>query len=283
MISLFAQGELLDQETTMTKHAKILALAFAAASSIALSSTALADGPAVSAVNGKFSLEGGNFDGKSGQAMQGTIAAPIGNAFGVQFDTAFGNTNSKDFSGYGAHAFWRDPARGLVGLTGSATRFDNLDVRRFGAEAEGYFGDFTLRARAGHQNGDFKDGSYYSAGARWYANSNLMLGIAGEHAVDRSIGHLTAEWQISIPSLPGLAVFLDAAKGSNSFDQTLVGVRYYFGTDKTLIRRHRQDDPDSLLGDSLISNQQQYRQRQQAAAASATGPAVCPPMSVVCI
>lgn len=169
-----------------------------------------------------------------------------------------------------------------MGLTGSATRFDNLDVRRFGAEAEGYFGDFTLRARAGHQNGDFKDGSYYSAGARWYANSNLMFGIAGEHAVDRSIGHLTAEWQISTPSLPGLAVFLDAAKGSNSFDQTLVGVRYYFGSNKTLIQRHRQDDPDSLLGDSLISNQQQYRQRQQAAAA-ATGPAVCPPMSVVCI
>lgn len=127
-----------------------------------------------------------------------------------------------------------------------------------------------------------KDGSYYSAGARWYATSNLMFGVTGEHAVDRSIGHISAEWQVSTPSLPGLAVFLDAAKGSNSFDQTLVGVRYYFGANKTLVQRHRQDDPDSLLGDSLISNQQQYRQRQQAAAA-ASGPAACPPMSVVCI
>ncbi len=260
----------------MTKHSKLLAFAIAAVSSIALSSAAFADSPAVSAVNGKVSLEGGNFDGKSGQAMQGTIAAPLGNAFGLQFDTAFGNTNSKDFSGYGAHAFWRDPAKGLVGLTASATRFDNLDVRRFGAEVEGYFGDLTLRGRAGHQNG------YYSAGARWYATSNLVFGVAGEHAVDRSIGHITAEWQLSTPSLPGLALFLDAAKGSNSFDQTLIGVRYYFGSNKTLIQRHRQDDPDSLLGDSLISNQQQYRQRQQATAAS-TGPAVCPPMSVVCI
>ena len=267
---------------TMTKHSKLLAFAIAAISSIALSSAAFADSPAVSAVNGKVSLEGGNFDGKSGQAVQGTIAAPLGNAFGLQFDTAFGNTNSKDFSGYGAHAFWRDPAKGLVGLTASATRFDNLDVRRFGAEVEGYFGDLTLRGRAGHQNGDFKDGSYYSAGARWYATSNLVFGVAGEHAVDRSIGHITAEWQLSTPSLPGLALFLDAAKGSNSFDQTLIGVRYYFGSNKTLIQRHRQDDPDSLLGDSLISNQQQYRQRQQATAAS-TGPAVCPPMSVVCI
>ena len=76
---------------TMTKHSKLLAFAIAAVSSIALSSAAFADSPAVSAVNGKVSLEGGNFDGKSGQAVQGTIAAPLGNAFGLQFDTAFGN------------------------------------------------------------------------------------------------------------------------------------------------------------------------------------------------
>lgn len=268
----------------MTKHSKLIALALAAAATLSLSSGAVASEPAVSQVNGKVSLEGGDFDGKGGQAMQGNIALPIGHSFGLQLDTAFGSTNSKDFSGYGAHAFWRDPARGLVGLTASATRFDNLDVRRVGAEAEGYFGNVTLRGRAGHQNGDFKDGSYYSAGARWYANSNLVFGVAGEHAVDRSIGHVTAEWQIATPSLPGLAVFLDAAKGSNSFDMTLVGVRYYFGANKTLIQRHRQDDPDSLLGDSFISNQQQYRQRQQAQAdAAAAQAAACPPLSVLCI
>lgn len=248
----------------------------------ALSFSVMADGPAVSSINGKVSLEGGDYDGKGGQAMQAAIAVPIGNAFGLQFDTALGNAGGKSFSGFGSHAFWRDPSRGLVGLTASSSRFDNLDVRRVGAEAEGYFGPFTLRARAGHQSGDYMSGAYYSVGARWYANSNLMFGVSGDHATSRSVGHLTAEWQLPTPSLPGLALYLDAAKGGGRFDQTIVGVRYYFGGSKTLIERHRRDDPDNLLSESLFSNQQQYRQRQDAAAKAVPAATACPPMSLGC-
>lgn len=250
----------------------------------ALSISAFADGPAVSGLNGKVSLEGGNFDGNSGQAIQAAFAAPIGNSFGLQLDTAFGNVNSKGFSGFGAHGFWRDPAKGLIGITAAALRYDNLDVRRYGAEAEGYFGPFTLRARAGYQNSDWKDGSYYSLGARWYATQNVMLSVSGERAVDRNIGHISAEWQVATPSLPGLALFFDAAKGNHDYDMATVGVRYYFGGNKSLIQRHRQDDPDNLLGDALASGQVQYQQRKDAAAAAAAAAAnQCPPGSVLCI
>ena len=82
--------------------------------------------------------------------------------------------------------------------------------------------------------------------------------------------------------LAGLALFLDAAKGSNDFDMATVGVRYYFGANKSLIQRHRQDDPDNLLIEAMTSGQQQYQQRKDAAAAAAVTPA-CPPMSVACI
>lgn len=249
-----------------------------------LSLSAYADGPAVSSINGKVSLEGGNYNHNGGQAIQAAIAAPLGNSFGLQLDTAFGGTDGKDFSGFGAHAFWRDPSRGLVGLTASALRYDNFDVRRYGAEAEGYFGPFTLRGRAGYQNSDWKDGAYYSLGARWYATQDLMVSISGEHAVNRNIGHVTAEWQVPSRSLPGLALFIDAAKGNKDFDMAIVGVRYYFGGNKSLIQRHRQDDPDNLLGDSLTSGQMQYQQRKDAAAAAAAAAAnQCPPGSLLCV
>ena len=265
-----------DTKTMKTRTSLLLAAL------LALSLSAFADGPAVSAINGKVSIEGGNFDGNGGQAIQAAIAAPLGNSFGLQLDTAFGSANSKDFSGFGGHAFWRDPARGLLGVTASTLRYDNLDVRRYGAEAEGYFGAFTLRGRAGYQNSDWKDGAYYSLGARWYATQDIMVSVSGERSVNRNIGHVSAEWQISTPSLPGLALFLDAAKGSNDFDMATVGVRYYFGANKSLIQRHRQDDPDNLLIEAMTSGQQQYQQRKDAAAAAAVTPA-CPPMSVACI
>ena len=103
-------------------------------------------------------------------------------------------------------------------------------------------------------------------------------------AVNRNIGHITAEWQVPSRSLPGLALFLDAAKGNKDFDMAIVGVRYYFGGNKSLIQRHRQDDPDNLLGDSLTSGQMQYQQRKDAAAAAAAAAAnQCPPGSLLCV
>lgn len=261
---------------TMTIRTSLVASALAV-----LSFSALAE-PAVSTINGKVSIETGSFDAKSGNALQGAIALPVGNAFGLQFDTAFGSLDSKGFSGFGAHGFWRDPSRGLLGLTASTLRYDNLDVRRYGVEAEGYYGKFTVRGRAGYQNTDFKDGGYYNLGARWYAYNNLMLSVSGERVVNQNIAHVSAEWQVSTPSLPGLAFFLDAAKGNNNYDQALVGVRYYFGSHKSLIQRHRQDDPDDLLGSSLTSGQLQYQQRKDAAAA-ANARLACPPMSLACV
>jgi len=51
-----------------------------------------------------------------------------------------------------------------------------------------------------------------------------------------------------IHALPGLSVFAEAAAFGAGLKYGLVGFRYYFGADKTLIRRQREDDPPSTTG-----------------------------------
>ena len=45
----------------------------------------------------------------------------------------------------------------------------------------------------------------------------------------------------------GLSLFANASKGDNDYDHVIGGIRYYFGKQKSLIERHRKDDPPSLL------------------------------------
>ena len=80
---------------------------------------ARAEGPAVSALNGKASAEGGvtGTDGYSSGVgtAKGSIAAPLGYNFGVQFDALAGTAFNSGFGGGTAHLFWRDPEIGLFG------------------------------------------------------------------------------------------------------------------------------------------------------------------------
>ena len=50
------------------------------------------------------------------------------------------------------------------------------------------------------------------------------------------------EWQ---PEASNFTLFADATFGDNSHNSVFGGIRYYFGTQKTLVRRHREDDPEN--------------------------------------
>ena len=222
-----------------------------ALAALCVTSGAIAAGPAVSSINGKVSVEGGNFDGHGGALAAGSLSLPVGHAFGVQLDAAAGSVHSTSAGGFGVHAFWRDPDRALFGLTASSSRLEHADTRRVGVEGEAYFQNVTVRSRVGHQDGDGKNGNYFNLGARWYITPNMMVSVGGERVVERNFGRIGAEWQVNTPSMPGLALYLDAAKGEKHYDAVVVGVRYYFGETKSLVQRHRRDDPDSLLGESI--------------------------------
>lgn len=210
---------------------------------------ARAEDPAVSGMNGKVSVEGGNYDGTDGSVLQGSFSAPLGHSFGVQLDGATGRYLNANYNGTGIHMFWRDPDRGLLGLIGSNQSLGSIGQNRAGVEAEAYFSSVSLRLRAGHQDGDVRNGDFTGVQARWYVNENVAINLGYEHAPGQDDSKLGVEWQPDVSSLPGISLFAETETASNNYDRSVIGLRYYFGTKKTLIQHHRHDDPDTLLPD----------------------------------
>lgn len=193
---------------------------------------------------------------------------------------------SQTVLGVGAHLFWRDPKMGLAGLTASYNHFSKLSdasdqewfrgsyggellpersVTRVGVEGELYLDQFTIGANAGWQviNLEFSDyvkanstnvpkdksdGLYGGINFSWYATDNLMLsaGVAADHNTDY-VASAGVEWAPALNSFHGLSVFADTSFGDNDYVSGMVGLRFYFGDNKSLKERHRYDDPVNNL------------------------------------
>ena len=121
---------------------------------------------AVSTTN--FKAEGlyGNVDGQKVKGVGGSASVPVGGDFGLQIDGLAGEINPEDFQGVGLHVFWRDPARGLLGLTTSYTELADIGATRVGVEGEYYRDRFTLAAYGAHQSGDIDNSGYVWCAAR---------------------------------------------------------------------------------------------------------------------
>ena len=220
--------------------------------------------PAVSALNGKVSVFGGKQDGNgSSQSLfgvVGSLSVPMGFAYGLQIDAAAGSGASTGFYGIGGHLFWRDPAKGLLGLYGSYFKWDltrgatnGFTVGKIGVEGAAYLGRFSLEGLATYQSGS-ASGFNGKAVVAYYPTDNLRLD-AGVRQVagPGTMGLVDAEWRPLDTS--GLTLFASGAIGQNSYSQFLAGARYYFGdANKSLIDRHRQDDPaPDFSGDMSIA------------------------------
>ncbi len=210
---------------------------------------AFAQGPAVSGINGKVEGVLGNADGETAKVLGGSVTVPLGPSFGLQLDGALGNID-EDLYGMGFHLFTRDPEKYLLGITGLTADLDGFDVHRIGVEGEYYLQKFTIVGIAGQQFGDTDDNLHMNIDLRYYPIDNLMISTGGSLA-DKQQGklHLGAEYQV----VKGFAVYADLAMGENDYDHALFGVKYYFGQEKTLIKRHREDDPDNNIVYGLLS------------------------------
>jgi len=240
--------------------------AFALLLGSAYAGTAWADGPAVSTVNEKISVEGGDLGGHGAGIAQGSITFPVTHSFGAQFDFAAGDGHGYGLWGAGAQGFWRDPTAGLAGLF--VTHSDHGDapparkplsgagvyVNRYGIEGEQYFGRFTPGVAAGYQDGIFLDkkGGFAVLDLGWYPVDNFNLSGGGDLNSAHSRVLLGAEYQLGlIPALPGLTAFTEAALSGQRDSYALVGFRIYFGPNKTLMRRQREDDPGATIIDTM--------------------------------
>jgi hypothetical protein len=213
--------------------------------------------PAVSGLNGKFSLEGGarGSDSAGGSALgiaQGSISVPLGGSFGLQVDGGGAQTRNTFLGGGAAHLFWRDPQIGLVGPIVALMGGGGASVGWYGGEAELYKGIFTLRALAGYQSarspfGEAFDGGFWQGRLTVYPTNDLALAVGGGQSAGFSLGRASLEWQPDFIASHNVSLFVDSSAGDSGSWRVTSGVRFYFGPEKTLIRRHREDDPTSTV------------------------------------
>jgi hypothetical protein len=207
--------------------------------------------PAVSGLNGKIEGSGGYLedDDADGGRFHGvaTLSLPLGCLIGAQIDLAGGDLDGDGFFGAGGHLFIRDPASYLVGIHGQYIDLDGDDIFRIGPEFEIYLDQFTISGVLGFEGVDDFDTDDVVGGieASYYITDNFKVGAGYRHYIDLDVGALTMEFQ---PENFPLSIFADAMAGSDDFVSVSGGFRFYFGgEDKSLIRRHREDDPAHLF------------------------------------
>jgi hypothetical protein len=222
---------------------------------------------AVSAPNGKLAGFVGTVDNEFAVGGTGSYAVPLSGPWGAQLDGMLGTAGGGTFYGVGGHLFWRDPSKGLIGATasyvgwaggattigdGGLTPFADItgaSVGKIGIEAESYLGRVSLEGGASYQFGT-STGLAGHATAAFYPTDNLRLDLNYSYlqGPGSSVG-AGLEW---MPNGKALSFFATASVNQSSNWTVLGGVKVYFGDqNKTLINRHREDDPDNLLPTDL--------------------------------
>jgi len=213
--------------------------------------------PAVSGLNGKAAILGGSFDGDGGALADLSVSLPLGHSFGFQADGLFGYI-SGDQEGVAAgagHLFWRDPGIGLLGGYGAIMSIGDEEFYRYAGEAQLYLGQLALEGFLGQDEADLDDGIFWQGIAAYYLSEDLRLsgGVSYSNWRDDelsgpgTVGVLGFEYQASRNEQYGLSLFGEGRSDGDDFNAIWGGVRLYFGDNKSLIRRHREDDPSGLV------------------------------------
>ncbi|MEA2981359.1 MAG: hypothetical protein QOF09_3182 [Alphaproteobacteria bacterium] len=238
---------------------------------------------AVDGFNSKFEGLGGSFADKSIYGAKGSLSIPLGGQFGAQVDGAIGSFDNRTFGIVGGHLFWRNPAQGLIGIYANHTtwdRYGGAHVSQVAGEGELYSGRWTLQGIAGVEFGNTAANAttnsttvgsvtttttvvdFYDVKTRFFDQVNLAYYIqpdwkafvghrylGGKHALAAG-----TEWAMPLGGGRMASLFAEGRIGEDNFRGIWGGGKFYFGQkDKTLIQRHRQDDPINWTPDSLFS------------------------------
>ncbi|MGE0007114.1 MAG: hypothetical protein AB7S92_16180 [Parvibaculaceae bacterium] len=216
---------------------------------------------AVSSFNGKLEAGAGyadreEFDGDFAFEAGGSLSFPLGCMLGLQLDV--GVSDKLDDTQYGgiAHLFIRDPESYLFGITGGVLDGEDVNLIPIGPEVELYLGNFSLEAWGGYLNidpdhGGSDDSGFLIADAAFYLTDDFRVSVGGK-IVDDYEG-LRAGFEYQFTDSP-MSLYGKAEYGDNDYFTLLGGLKFYFGgEDKSLIRRHREDDPRNRTLDLFLN------------------------------
>lgn len=248
--------------------------------------------PAVDNFNAKFEGLGGSIGGRSLAGAAGSLTFPLQSPqYGFQLDGAAGSLDGDAFGAVAGHLFWRNPSQALFGLYGSFTswdRFGGVHVGQVAAEGEYYYGRFTLQGIAGVEFGNTVSNTQsslftipvggggaiagtstlttttqgFSIGTRffdqinlkYYLNDYLSAYVGHRYLGGRNAAALGGEVAFPLGRAVLGSAFVEARVGEADFHGIWGGVKLYFGPDdKSLIARHRKEDPNNWSVDTLFS------------------------------
>ncbi len=228
-------------------------------------SKALTQAPAVDGINGKAEALGGSLAGHTLLGAAGSFSIPLAYQYGLQVDGLVGTLRNDFLGGVAVHAFWRDPARGLVGAYGSFSyleRFGGARLGHFGLEGALYIGRATLEGVIGVQSGsrvsgavgrftetiDLKTRFFDRVDLAYYLSDDVRLAIGHRYTGGRHQLAVGGEWGFPVFGDRMAALFVEGRLGQGNLDSVWGGIRVYTGQKpKSLIRRHREDDPGNAL------------------------------------
>ena len=187
----------------------------------------------------------------------GSIAVPLGYRFGLQADVGYSDNEIDGLGNVaapsaGVHLFWRDPSQGRLGLYGEWLHLNaegGSDFQLGGFDAEKYWDRVTLAAFVGASDGDLVDTQFVSrASFAYYPTDDLQLQIGHLHILDSHTLFVGGEWAIKPIEAAATSLYLDASLHEGGDTSVMLGLRLYLGKkNRTLIQRHREDDPQSIL------------------------------------
>lgn len=209
--------------------------------------------PAVSAPNGKFELDVGGLSDPSSAIFRAgaSFSLPVGDTFGLQGDLAVGSFADEWVGGGALHAFTRDPSSYLIGVTAGVVAADGAVLGAIGAEGELYLDRITLEGWAGWAAIDYddalltdEDGFFGIGDLAYYPTDDWRLSIGVASILGSESLRLATEYQFT-----GLGFPFSGTAEARWYDtdawSARIGIKGYFGgdPDKSLIDRHREDDP----------------------------------------
>jgi hypothetical protein len=170
---------------------------------------------------------------------------PVGDMFGIQADLTALDAYGETAIGGAAHFFTRDPNSYLLGAYGGYVDAGPANIWYVGPEAELYLDNISIEAVGGVM--DISNGGgteFYAMGkVALYATDNLRLSVGASTVANFESANAGLEWFMGDTGLP-LSLTVNGELGEDGYTSIQAGVSLYFGgEDKSLIRRHREDDP----------------------------------------